>query len=246
MSESRRLSSPAVEWHAHADESAWIEACVRTIAEGLARDLEQHPQALLLLSGGGTPVPVYRALAREPLAWSRVVVSLVDERWTPPDSPGNNARLLRETLLTGHAAEAELWPLAIPDMSIDDAVRLANRRLDATRLPLAAVVLGIGGDGHTASLFPGASNLDSALASTEAYVAIDASGCPGAGDWPQRISLTPAGLAAADTRLLLLRGGDKRAVFERAQAGDDIAELPVRAVLAPAGASSPLQVHWCP
>ena len=82
------------------------------------------------------------------------------------------------------------------------------------------------------------------LDSTSAYVPVDASGCPGAGPWPRRISLTPAGLAPAHTRLLLLRGDDKREVFERALDGSDPIEMPVRIAFQVPGAQ--LQVYWSP
>jgi 6-phosphogluconolactonase len=86
--------------------------------------------------------------------------------------------------------------------------------------------------------------LAAALANPNPYVAVDASGCPGAGPWARRISLTPAGLAPAHTRLLLLRGAAKRARFEQALAGDDMQELPVRLAFLTPGAA--LQVYWAP
>jgi 6-phosphogluconolactonase len=86
--------------------------------------------------------------------------------------------------------------------------------------------------------------LDLALESRNAYVAVDASGCPGAGPWLRRISLTPAGLLPAHPRLLLLRGHGKRSVFERALEGSDPHELPVRIAFTTPGAA--LQVYWCP
>src|SRR3546814_19722300 len=86
----------------------------------------------------------------------------------------------------------------------------------------------MGDDGHTASLFPGMLGLDQALASPTAYVAVDASGCPGSGPWPRRISLTPAGLEPSRMRLLLIRGEHKRRLFERAMDGTDPLELPIR------------------
>jgi 6-phosphogluconolactonase len=85
---------------------------------------------------------------------------------------------------------------------------------------------------------------ENALASPRPYVAVDARGCPGAGPWPRRISITPAGIAPAHTRLLLIRGVHKRALLDRVLAGDDPMEFPVRIALQAPGA--PLRILWCP
>lgn len=101
-----------------------------------------------------------------------------------------------------------------------------------------------GGDGHTASLFPGATDLPKALASPQPYASLDATGCPGSNQWPLRITLTPAGLAGIPTRLLLLRGKQKLEVLQAALAGDDINAYPIRVALQQPGPR--LRVHWCP
>lgn len=231
-----------VVWHEAADERAWVEAASEAIARSLRDALAQPGERRLLLSGGGTPAPAYRALAGEALDWSRVVVALVDERDVEPDADGSNARLLRETLLREEAAAARFEPLREAGRSLAQAVADANARW--SRVPLALCVLGMGDDGHTASLFPGAANLAAAMASREPYTVVDASGCAVAGAYPHRISLTPAGLAQAPRRRLLIRGAAKRAVFERALEEGGANELPIRTVLDLPG--EPLHVHWCP
>src|SRR3546814_19800783 len=92
MSAAQTRHVPAPQWHDRADAAAWAETAATQIAQPLQRDLQTQPQALLLLSGGSTPEPVYRALAAQPLAWSRIVIALVDERFVPPDSAGSNGR----------------------------------------------------------------------------------------------------------------------------------------------------------
>ena len=227
-------------FHDHRNDDQWAWAAAVSVSAALRRELEARPRARLLVSGGSTPAPVFRALSQAPLEWSRVDIALVDERWLLPDDPDSNAHLVREHLLRAHAAEARFESLTRPGRSIDAAVADAN--LLARNAP-AMVLLGMGGDGHTASLFPHMRGLDDALASANAYVAVDATGCPGAGPWPLRISLTPAGLEPAAARLLLLRGQDKRDVFERALAGGDPRDMPVRMAFRAPGAT--LHVHWC-
>lgn len=236
---------PAGRWrvHMHSYESLtqWTWGAAVAISSALARDLQHKPRARLLLSGGSTPAPVYAALSKAPLAWERVDVALVDERWLLPDDPDSNSRLIRESLLRNGAAKARFESITRPGRSIEEATSVANLHAQA---PADVVVLGMGEDGHTASLFPRMQRLDAALASPAAYVAVDATGCPVAGKFLRRISLTPAGLAPAHTRLLLIRGEAKRKLLERVLDGDDAREYPVRIGFTTPGAD--LHIHWCP
>lgn len=235
------VHGPRVQFHAHDDAGAWASAAATAISGALGRDLEQRPRARLLLSGGSTPAPVYAALSKTQLAWGRIDVALVDERWLLPDDPDSNARLVRETLLQNNAAQARFEVMTRAGRGIEETVTAANMH---ARQPAGVVVLGMGEDGHTASLFPRMSGLDEALRSEAAYVAVNASGCAGAGKWLRRISLTPAGLTPAHTRLLLIRGERKRILFDKVVSGDDAREYPVRIAFTTPGAM--LQVHWCP
>jgi 6-phosphogluconolactonase len=228
--------------HVHSSVDEWVWASAVAIAAELRRDQALRPRSRLLLSGGTTPAPVYDALARAPLDWSRVDVALVDERWLLPDDPDSNARLVRTHLLHHHAAAARLETMTQPGRSIGDVVAIANAH---SQQPAAVAVLGMGEDGHTASLFPGMVDLDRALTSRQAYVAVDATGCAGARQWHRRISLTPAGLATAQSRLLLIQGAHKRAVLEKALADGDVTRWPVLMALG-GDDRPPLHVHWCP
>lgn len=235
-------SVPAPVWHAHADADGWAQAAAMQIAQQLRDDLAQAPQVLLLLSGGSTPEPVYRRLAAQALDWSRVVISLVDERFVAPGSAGSNALLLDRVFAEGDAATATRWPLVAAATTLGDCVAQANRRMQAQGLLLSTVVFGMGEDGHCASLFPGAADLPAALAATQSFVAFDAQGCPVAEPYPLRITLTPSGWRDAHRRVLLMSGARKRAVFEQAAASADPLRLPVAAAIRDGG--TPLQVHW--
>ena len=240
------LETPAarraeVRMHAYESATQWTWGAAVAISSALARDLQERPRARLLLSGGSTPAPVYEALSKAPLEWERVDVARVDERWLLPDAPDSNSRQIREALLHDRAAAARFENIPRPGRSIEEAVSAANLH---AQTPPGVVVLGMGEDGHTASLFPRMHNLESALQSRAPYVQVDATGCPGAGRFLRRISLTPAGLAPAHTRLLLIRGESKRKLLERVLGGDDPLEYPARIAFLTPGA--PLHIHWCP
>ena len=229
-----------IEWIEHRSAVDWVHAAAADIAHCLEAELAAHGGARILLSGGTTPAPVYAQLAVTALDWARITVGLVDERWLSPRASASNTRLLHEHLLD-QVEVARFEPLVRPGLSLAESVHAAN--LEATHAPDACMaVLGMGEDGHTASLFPGAQQLPQVLASERPYAALDASGCPVAGDWPQRITLTPAGLAHARQHLLLLRGQSKRQVLVRALEGEDVLQMPIRVVIG--RGNPPLRVHW--
>jgi 6-phosphogluconolactonase len=225
----------------YGDADEWTAAVAADIGDIIAHEIAQRGQARILLSGGTTPAPVYRALAEQALDWNQLEVGLVDERWLSPLDSSSNAWLVKHSFLE-YAEGASFVPLVYPGKPINTCVYDAN--LQAThRAPACVAVLGMGGDGHTASLFPGSIDLGKALANPQPYTALDASGCPGANQWPLRITLTPAGLANVGTRLLLLRGKQKLEMLEAALAGEDPLQYPIRVAIGLPGAR--LRVYWC-
>lgn len=230
-----------VEFQSYQDRTQWAWAAAVILSAALRRALDAQGRTRLLLSGGHTPGPAYAALARAPLAWDRVDVALVDERWLLPDDPDSNARMVRDSLLVECAAATRFESITRAGRGFAEAVTIANMH---AAHPASVVVLGMGEDGHVGSLFPGMIGLADALASPRPYVAVDATGCPGAGRFTRRISLTPAGLAPATTRLLLIRGARKRELLDQVLAGDDPMEFPVRIAFTTPGAA--LRILWCP
>lgn len=224
------------------DTDDWIEGVANEIGEIVEDEIARSGHARMLLSGGTTPAPVYETVAGRELDWSKVEVGLVDERWLSPDDSDSNAWLVNEHLMQ-HVAGAHFEPLVRPGKQIAECVHTANLHANHAAKPCVAV-LGMGSDGHTASLFPGAKDLPKALASPQPYAMLDATGCPGSNTWPLRITLTPAGLAQAGTRLLLLRGQSKLEVLQAALEGTDPLEYPIRVAIDLAGPH--LRVHWCP
>ena len=189
-------------------------------------------RATLSVPGGTTPGPVFDLLAATDLDWARVSVVLNDERWVGEDSPRSNTRLLRERLLQGHAAKARLLPLYAPLFEPEEAMDLLGQGI-ARHLPITVLLLGMGEDMHTASLFPGADRLAEALApDAPILMALRAAG---AGE--PRITLTAPVLRAAQSIHVVITGDAKRAALERAFHLTET-EAPIRVVLDKA------VVHW--
>ena len=233
--------SAQVAMHAFESSAALAQALAEAVAADLRTALQARDFASLALSGGNTPKAFMRALSAQSLDWSRVAVTLVDERWVPEDHPRSNAALLRDNLLQGPAAAARFLPLYHDTATPEEALDELERDLDTLASPFVAVVLGMGNDGHTASFFPGGDRLAEALDpdSTRRVVPMRA---PGAGE--PRITLALPPLLAARHLYLHIEGAQKQAVLAQAASGVGAgAGYPIRTVLR--HARSPLATYWC-
>ena len=206
------------------------------LANKLAGDLRSilthEDRVVLAVPGGTSPGPVFDVLCAADLDWSRVDVMLTDERWVPEDSERSNTRLIRERLLVDRAAKARWLPLYIPAHEPEEVLAELETQI-AGELPLAVVLLGMGADMHTASIFPGADQLDEALAQdAPVLLAMRAPGAP-----EPRITLSARVLNEAMRKHVLIFGPEKRAALENAH-GKRPEEAPINAVLRDA------TVHW--
>jgi len=205
------------------------DAAAKAIEAALRRGLVERGRAALVATGGRSPGPVYDRLSQAPLDWAHVAVTLSDERQVDAGSPNSNARLLGERLFVGPAAAARFLPLT------DDAEPAL-----AKLMPFDAVMLGMGEDGHVASLIPGSPVMAQAM--DPLGEALTAESPAGFGSPPlARITLTLSALLQSRAIFLLIAGEAKRQVIARAQAGED---LPVRAILGQDRA--PVRVLWTP
>ncbi|WP_102107803.1 6-phosphogluconolactonase [Oceaniglobus roseus] len=216
----------------YADSEMMMMQLADTIASELSNCLVAHPWASLAVPGGTTPGPVFDTLAGANLQWDRVHVMLTDERWVPETSERSNTRLLRQRLLTDRAAAATYVPLYAEAETPEEKIGELGEGI-AAELPISILLLGMGADMHTASLFPGADRLEEALASdAPPLMAMRGGGAP-----EPRITLTAPVLRGAMSTHIVITGAAKREALERARSLP-VAEAPVNVVLGEA------TVHW--
>ncbi|WP_374577335.1 6-phosphogluconolactonase [Phenylobacterium sp.] len=221
----------------YADPEHLARAAAEATAEALAAAISQRGHASLVGTGGRSPAPVYDLLAaNDAIAWDKVAVTLSDDRFVPPDSPDSNERLVRERLLVGAAARAAFTPISAPAVSVEAAAQAVEVGVRALA-PYDVMLLGMGEDGHVASLIPGSPVLDQGMdsAGTRFCLGIPA----GVGSPPlARVTMTMPALLQARLILVLIAGEVKKHVVE-GRSG-----LPVHALLDQAQA--PVRILWTP
>lgn len=227
--------------HAYENGAALAEGLADAVGARLAAAIAARGSASIAVSGGSTPKTFFRALSERELDWTKVTVTLVDERFVPPESDRSNHALVAANLIRNKAAGARFVPLYHAAATADDAAAIASRKTAAIPAPFDVVVLGMGTDGHTASFFPGGTRLAEALdpKTPRGVITMEAEG---AGE--TRLTLTFSSLEDAGYLVLHIEGEGKKEVLARAQAAGQEAEMPIRAVLR--RAASPLQIYWAP
>ena len=218
-----------------ATREALMRAAAERMADALRDALSERGTACAALSGGSTPAPAYRALAATPLDWRKITFALVDERFVPPTDAASNEGLVRRELKAAFEAGAQFKPMYAPP-KVEQAADKAEAVYAPSRIDIA--LMGMGGDGHTASWFPGAAKLGEALdlANSRTVMALTAAQAEGAAE---RLTLTRAAFLRVGAVVLLITGADKRARLEAALAGN---WAPVAALFDPA--LPPPEVLW--
>lgn len=223
MSDSIRIyenSFPAVE--------PLAAALAEEIASRLKKAISARGKALLAVSGGRSPKLMFEHLSRKDLDWSSVVVTLVDERWVDENHTDSNAKLVRENLLVGPAAAATLVPFKNSADTPEAGRDACEAALRALPLPFDVVVLGMGDDGHTASLFPAAAELAAALDPNGGQLCSPMHPPKAA---QARMTLTLHALLNSRILMLQISGAAKMATYRTALGPGPVEEMPVRAVL---------------
>ncbi|AOJ30818.1 6-phosphogluconolactonase [Burkholderia metallica] len=223
-----------IEIHAFDTQEAQSEALARAVGDALRAALAGPARPTLAVSGGTSPRPFLQTLSHAALDWAGVDVTLVDDRWVPEDDAASNAQLVRDTLLQHAAAPARFLPLVDTRASLDAHVAALNANADY-RVPTVAV-LGMGEDGHTASIFADAPEWDHAITTSERFVAVHPGAAPHA-----RVSYSLDALKRVERLFLLIAGPSKRAVLDAAAA-----TLQKNAISQLANdKGTQLDVYWC-
>jgi 6-phosphogluconolactonase len=225
----------------YADSDAVARALAGNIAARLTRALAGRSHASLLVSGGHSPAQLFDALCTQDVDWSRVFIALADERWVDPREAGSNERLVRERLLREKAAAAQLIGLK---NSAPSPLLGAGAAWDAfakVPRPFDVTVLGMGDDGHTASLIPGSPGLRQALDpnASPACVAMWSRVAP-----HERLSLNLSALLGSAHISVLILGEQKLRIYRTACAGHSVEEMPIRGVLHQQRV--PVEIIWAP
>jgi 6-phosphogluconolactonase len=222
--------------------TALIAECVDILSESLSK----NGCATLLVSGGSTPAPLYEALSKTDLAWKKIKVALVDERWVDEDHSASNEALIKRCLLINNAKAASFTGMKTPANRPAQGQPATESNYRALPQPFTLAILGMGNDGHTASLFPHAAGLSKALRddNDQLTAAINAKQSTVTGPNTERLSLTFAGLMKCERLIILLTGEDKLSVFDSAMKPGSFEDMPIRALLNQE--KVPVEMYWAP
>lgn len=196
------------------------------IADKLRAGIEQNGTASLLVSGGSTPRPMFAELSQKDIDWSKVNIALVDDRWVEINDDASNEKMVNEALLINKAKVANFVGMKTDEQDAFKAVEAVSEKLGHIQQPFDVVILGMGEDGHTASIFPCCEQLDEALTTNATLMATQPTTAP-----HQRMTYTKSALLNARQLYLHLVGESKEAVLNDVASGDDVKQAPIRAFL---------------
>jgi len=236
-----KVNSPGIlpnqiQWLESATPQQLAATLATRIADQLRSALAIRPKASLAVSGGRTPKAMLKQLSLQSLDWHRVDITLADERWVPEEDSASNATLVRAWLMQGNAAQATFYPIFTGERSAAEGQQHCQEKLTSMHWPLDVLVLGMGNDGHTASLFPLCPSLHDALSTRDICIATCAPVDP-----TDRMTLSANTLKLAQHTHLHIEGGEKYQVLAQAIDLKEPLQMPIYTFL-----QQPITIHWCP
>lgn len=215
------------------------QALADNVSQILQSAIALKGKASIAVSGGSTPKGFFTVLSNKDIDWKKVTITLADERWVDINSDASNTRLVHENLLQNNAAVARFFHLKQGENLCEEILADLNIAADNLLLPLDVVILGMGEDGHTASLFPCSEQIQNGLDSSNpsSLMKVEPATAP-----HQRITFSFATLKQSKNIFLHLCGDNKKQVLNKALSDDDIFEMPIRAFLQDEGIDT--QVYW--
>lgn len=211
------------------------------VAETLSATISARGSASIAVSGGSTPKAFFGELSSRAIDWAKVTITLVDERFVPIENPRSNHQLVKDNLLKEKAAAATFIPLYHEAATVQEAAAIVTEKTKGICNPFDVAIVGMGGDGHTASFFPGGNNLATALdpKTPRGVMTMEAEG---AGE--PRLTFTFSSLQDAKLLVLHIEGDSKKDVLAKAEGPGDEMEMPIRSFLR--RAASTVEIYWAP
>ncbi|WP_343345713.1 6-phosphogluconolactonase [Sphingomicrobium sp. XHP0239] len=229
------------EWWEYDDRDEMAAAVAGDIGFIIESAIEARGESLVAFPGGSTPLPIYEKLAEKQLPWKRVTIIPGDDRLVPVDSDLSNIRAIAQAMIS---TGARIYPIAAENDDYVMAGHAADARLKSLKWPPDVVWLGMGTDGHTASLFPGP-DLDAAMDAPKAKLAMGVKPDPMPEDAPvERVTLTRAAILQARAITVSITGQEKRDILEAGLEDGQSSKLPIVRVLAES--EFPIDIHWAP
>lgn len=228
--------SLSYEMHVFPSRAELATTLAQTIADELAAAIARRGAGFMAVSGGSTPALLFAELSRAGIDWTKVAVTLIDERLVPPDQPRSNARLVADRLLQGRAAAATFAPLYHGTDDGEEAASRAREALGKLPWPLDVAILGMGPDGHTASFFPDAPNVAELLTADADRLVLPVESVAAQ---EHRLTLTLGKIVEAGFLALHIEGAEKKQVLDSVLDGED---LPIRAAIE--ASPRPMEIFW--
>lgn len=216
----------------------------KTLEQSLREGIENDGRAVLMVSGGSSPAPAYKHLSTLDLDWKHIDVAMVDERWVASTHEKSNEAFIKATLLQNYGADANFITMKNSAATAQLGAQECEKLYAELKRPFDVTILGMGPDGHTASLFPHSQGLEDGLNTTQLVCAINAIESDVTGSITERMTLTLNAIAHSKVVKLLISGEEKLAVYKQAKAQGDVKDMPLRAVLNHPNIN--VEVYWAP